>query len=366
MSLPSTHPSTPASYEPMLLYRVTGWLNVLVWRLPLPRRAVARLSATIYRNPPMPGETVVAIVGALQDAGVRCWITGGWGVDALAGKCTRTHRDLDLVVEEQDMRRAVEIMAGLGYTEWYRAESDVPMFSRIVLHDHDLAGRAVDLHPLEMSSTQVERTVGEIEGQPVPCISAALQIKTHSAYKKRWRDRSDLALLRKLGEGSATALIVPVQAAANLVEKSAREAGMPPHITALFPFLNTGAIDDETERALAALLQTIPCFDFHLAEVGRFPGVVYLAPDLRESFIALTRALAEHWPDHQPYGGAFEEIIPHLTVAYGAPIPDGLVERLPVSARAEEVWLMSRVARRWVRRRVFPLGSATGSGPGFS
>jgi len=363
MESPATQrPASPAKFEPPLFYRVTGWLNVLVWKLPLHQRVLARLSKTVYRSPPMPGEAVVTIIDALEAAGVRCWISGGWGVDALAGRCTRSHGDLDLVVEDKDIERSVEILAAHGYWEWYRADSEVPMFSRVVLHDHETAGRAVDLHPLELSGTQVEFASGEIEGRSVPCLSLSLQLKTHASYRKRWRDRSDLALLRKLGEGSVTTLIVPVPVADGLLQKSAREAGMPPHITIFYPFLNVRTIDAETESVLAALLQEVPSFDFELSDIGRFPGVVYLSPEPAAPFVALTQALAERWPDHQPYEGAFEEIVPHLTVAYGAPIPSGLAERLPVRARAEEVWLMSRVARRWTRRRAFPLGRPTGGG----
>jgi len=360
MRSPAIQPAAPPKRnEPSLFYRLTGRLNVLVWRAPLPRRVVARLSTTVYRNPPMPEDVVLAIIGALQAAGLRCWISGGWGVDALAGKRTRIHRDLDLVVEDRDIQRAIEILADLGYWEWYRADSEVPMFSRVVLHDDELAGRAVDLHPLEISGTQVEFATGEIEGRQVPCLSLALQLKTHSSYRKRWRDRADIALLRKLGEGSATTLIVPVPSAEGLLQKSAREAGLPPHITLLYPFLNARTIHGETESTLASLLQEVPSFDFALSEIGRFPGVVYVSPEPATPFVALTQALAERWPDHQPYGGAFQEVIPHLTVAYGAPIPSGLAERLPLTARAEEVWLMSRVAGRWVRRRAFPLGPLT-------
>ncbi|HEY2141851.1 MAG TPA: 2'-5' RNA ligase family protein [Solirubrobacteraceae bacterium] len=348
--------------RPSLFYRLTGRLNVLVWKMPLPRRVVARLSTTVYRSPPMPGDAVVAIVEAIQAAGMRCWISGGWGVDALAGKRTRIHRDLDLVVEDRDMQRSIEVLADLGYWEWYRAESEVPMFSRVVLHDHELAGRAVDLHPLEISGTQVEFATGEIEGRQVPCLSLELQIKTHSSYRKRWRDRTDIALLRKLSQGSATTLIVPVPAAEDLLQKSAREAGIPAHITLLYPFLNARTIDEETESTLASLLREVSSFDFSLSEIGRFPGVVYLAPDPATPFVELTRSLAEHWPDHQPYGGAFQEIIPHLTVAHGAPIPGGLSERLPVRARAEEVWLMSRAAGRWTRSGVFPLAPHADAG----
>ena len=136
---------------------------------------------------------------------------------------------------------------------------------------------------------------------------------------------------------------------------------MPPHITLLFPFLTAQTIDSDVESTLASLLQEVPSFDFALSEIGRFPGVVYLAPSPATPFIAMTQRLAERWPDNQPYEGAYEEIVPHLTVAHGARIPSGLAERLPLTARAEEVWLMSRVTGRWVRSRAFPLGvSAAG------
>ena len=183
-----------------------------------------------------------------------------------------------------------------------------------------------------------------------------LQLETHSNYRKRWRDRADIAVLRRLLEGSATTLIVPVPSADGLLAESSREAGLPAHITLLYPFLAARALGRDAELTLGSLLGEIPSFDFVLSEVGRFPGVVYLAPEPAAPFIALTQALVERWPDHQPYGGAYEEIIPHLTVAYGETAPAGLAERLPLMARAEEVWLMSRAGGRWVRRGAFPLG----------
>jgi hypothetical protein len=358
MRSPAIQPaSPPARSEPAFAYRVTGRLNRWIWRAPLPRRVVARLSDLIYRNPPMPGEAVLEIVDALGAAGVPCWINGGWGVDALAGRRTRTHRDLDLVIEERDRERAVEALGALGYWEWYRNDSDVPLFSRIVLHDHELAGRAIDLHPLELSSMQVEFATGVIEGREVACLSLEVQLKTHSNYRKRWRDRADIAVLRRLREGSATTLIVPVPAAEGVLGESSREAGLPAHITLLYPFLSVRSIDESAELALASVMRAVEPFDFVLSEVGRFPGVVYVTPEPAAPFLALTRAFVERWPDHQPYGGAFDETVPHLTVAYGEAVPSGLVEQLPLRARAEEVWLMSRAGGRWVCRRSFPLGS---------
>jgi 2'-5' RNA ligase len=353
----------PSKSEPALAYRVTGRLNRLVWRMPLPHGVLARLSALVYRNPPMSGELALSIIDALHGADVGCWINGGWGVDALAGRRTRVHRDLDLVIDDGSMRRAVEVLEGLGYHEWYRVDSDEPLFSRIVLHDHELAGRVVDLHPLDFSREHVEFSKGEIEGRSVPCLSLTSQAEAHTNYRKRWRDRADVAVLRKLLEGSTTTLIMPVPGAEDLLQRSAHETDIPAHITLLYPFLGARTIDDETEGALEALLREIPAFDFKLSEIGRFPGVVYLAPDPVAPFSALVQALVERWPDYQPYGGVHAEVVPHLTVAFGENVPRGLAERLPVSARAQEVWLMSRVAGRWVRRSVFSLGTSNGGGP---
>lgn len=355
-SLSTQRRGSPTGYRPPLFYLLAGLLNILVWRLPFPHRVLARMSTTVYRNPPMSARAALEVLDALQAEGIRHWVGGGWGVDALVGERTRSHHDLDLVVEDIAMESAVQTIERLGYWEWYRSESEVPMFSRIVMHNHDVAGRAVDIHPLRLSGTRFEFTTGNIGGREVPCLSVNLQLKTHSSYKKRWRDRADLAMLRKLAERSVTTLIVPVPAAASLRHKSARDPGMPAHITVLYPFLSASGVDEETEALLARLLAGTPAFDFKLDTVGHFPGVVYLAPDPAEPFVALTSKLAEQWPDHPPYGDAFEEIIPHLTVAHGGKAPPGVSERLPVRGRAEEVWLMSKVAGRWIRRARFQLG----------
>lgn len=313
----------------------------------------------LYRNPPMLAETVLCVIDALQAAGVACWVSGGWGVDALAGRRTRTHRDLDLIVDAQNIERALEVLRTLGYWEWYRTDSDVPLFSRIVVHDHELAGRAIDLHPLDISDEHVKLATGTIEGRMVGCLALMSQLAAHSRYKKRWFDRADLSVLRRLLDCSVTALIVPVRAAEGLVDRSARDVGMPAHITLIYPFLAGRTIDHDTELALASLIHEIPSFDFTMAEAGHFPGVVYLVPEPAAPFVELTEALARRWPERPPYGGAYEEIVPHLTVANADTVPAALAGRLPVNARADEVWLMVRVAARWVRRGRFPLGASS-------
>jgi lincosamide nucleotidyltransferase A/C/D/E len=182
--------------QPSLFYLVTGRLNAVLWRLPLPRRVLVRLSGILYRSPPMPAEVVLGIVDAMHAAGLRCWVAGGWGVDALVGRPTRTHRDLDLAVEHRDMQKAMQVLHGLGYREWYRLVPDVPLLTQIVFTDHPVAGRAVDLHPLEFFGSPPGLTTGEMAGRQVPCLTVATQVANRSLHQRS--ERIDLVLLREL------------------------------------------------------------------------------------------------------------------------------------------------------------------------
>ena len=52
---------------------------------------------------------------AINQAGVDVWVDGGWGVDALAGRETRRHKDLDLLVAADDVSRAEAVLAEQGF-----------------------------------------------------------------------------------------------------------------------------------------------------------------------------------------------------------------------------------------------------------
>lgn len=173
--------------------------------------------------------------------------------------------------------------------------------------------------------------------------------------------------------GPASALLVPVPAAEPLVHEHrlahdpVAPLGVPAHITLLFPFVPPTALDADVERAVAAVVAGFPAFDFELRDVRRFEdGVVYLAPEPERPFTALTEAFTARWPEYQPYGGDFDTVIPHLTVAKinGAPVAaleSVLRPGLPVATRATEVWLMEgKVDDGWERRAAFPLGVSAG------
>jgi 2'-5' RNA ligase len=160
--------------------------------------------------------------------------------------------------------------------------------------------------------------------------------------------------IRQLGlTRPASALAVPVPAAAEIIPL--------PRITVLFPFVAPRRIDPRLQAAIRQIASQAAPFEFALARVDRFPGVLYLAPEPSEPFKRLTAQCTARWPEVPPYGGAYDEVVPHLTVAEGAE-PPGLAEqlerRLPLRTEATHLALLVRERRsRWSIRARFPLGA---------
>jgi 2'-5' RNA ligase len=101
----------------------------------------------------------------------------------------------------------------------------------------------------------------------------------------------------------------------------AASVGLPAHVTVLFPFLAPGNLAPGARRELASIAADTEPFDVIFASVGRFPNVVYLMPEPSRPFAHLTAAVFARFPAFPPYEGAFEEVVPHLTVAESASAP---------------------------------------------
>jgi len=166
----------------------------------------------------------------------------------------------------------------------------------------------------------------------------------------------------------ASGLIVPVEATLDLVAPwleliPATSRDLPSHVTALWPFLPSEELDEGVERRLEALLADAAPFDFALARVSGFADVATLAPEPAAPFVALTELLWREWPECPPFGGAYDEIVPYLTVAMD-PTPaqreairESLAGRLPVAAHADAVLLVAEDDDSVLRvRRRFALG----------
>jgi len=133
-------------------------------------------------------EDVHEILDRLDAAGVTWWLDGGWGVDALLGRQTRAHHDIDFAVLAKGLPRLAAV-----FGEFRRINED-HWPSAYVLRDD--RGRELDFHPLELdaegngwqpqadgSRALWPRTalaaIGRIGEREVPCTSPEFQVEAH-------------------------------------------------------------------------------------------------------------------------------------------------------------------------------------------
>ena len=154
----------------------------------------------------MSADDVLSVMTLLRAARADVWIGGGWGIDALLGRETRPHRDLDLMHRVEQEPMVVAALAGAGFAEtldWRPV--------RFVVTDP--AGREIDLHPLAFApdgsavQASLERdrpfvyparcfVTGRIGDSAVGCLSAEQQVYFHQGYEPKEHDRHDMAQLR--------------------------------------------------------------------------------------------------------------------------------------------------------------------------
>ena len=63
----------------------------------------------------MDASTVRRFVPQLEQAGIPVWLDGGWGIDALLGRETRPHHDLDLIVRVSDVLKVLDVLQPAGF-----------------------------------------------------------------------------------------------------------------------------------------------------------------------------------------------------------------------------------------------------------
>ncbi len=62
----------------------------------------------------MQSTDVLQIITWLETAGIPIWLDGGWGVDALVGRQTRPHDDLDVVIALHHVEPAQQILGAVS------------------------------------------------------------------------------------------------------------------------------------------------------------------------------------------------------------------------------------------------------------
>lgn len=142
----------------------------------------------------------------------------------------------------------------------------------------------------------------------------------------------------------------------------AASLGARAHVTVLFPFLPEIDLTPTVRGELAGVAASVEPFDVRFATTRRWEGVLWLVPDPAEPFLRLTAAAARRWPDWPPYGGLFDTVIPHLTIAESDTAPMADLESrvgaaLPFTGRAThlETWFQDP-SGRWRPRWRIALG----------
>jgi 2'-5' RNA ligase len=143
--------------------------------------------------------------------------------------------------------------------------------------------------------------------------------------------------------------------------------GIPAHITVLFPFVPPAYLDDALVGRLAGIFSAVPAFEHRLVRTNWFDeDVLWLEPEDDAPFRSLTESVHREFPDYPPFGGQFEDVVPHLTIADRCPLTqmqsaEYLVQRhLPINCTAMGVSLMVQrdASGAWSRATSFALGEA--------
>lgn len=157
-------------------------------------------------NPDMTVDALVSLLQLFELAALETWLDGGWGVDALLGKQTRPHKDVDLLVRVTDLSK---LDAFLGSRGFFRRPDGTP--SNYVLADGH--GLEVDIHAIEFDSLgnglyrMSDGNIwvypatgfhgrGMVGGVEVRCLSPETQVVCHAhGYTPVEKDLRDMALL---------------------------------------------------------------------------------------------------------------------------------------------------------------------------
>ena len=101
-------------------------------------------------------EDLMKVIELFENTGITYWLDGGWGVDILAGKQTRIHRDIDINFDAQHTEKLLNVLLNLGYkidTDWKPV--------RIELYSDELG--YLDIHPFVLNEDGTSKQA-DLEG----------------------------------------------------------------------------------------------------------------------------------------------------------------------------------------------------------
>lgn len=251
---------------------------------------------------------VVAFLQAVRPLTV--WIDGGWGVDALLGRQTRPHADLDVVIDCRDLAELDAGLAAHGYRRAGRRDGHVFVSG---------TGLEVDVHAVGFDPRgygcfalpegdewpfppSAFTGVGVIGGVAVRCLSAEAQVHCHAqGYQPQARDLADMAALQR-----TFGVVLPLALCPAAPETAAASSDSPPRIRAQYHLRRTA--------------QGIDAFDVR--------RLIRLSADLPVRMIdplTLAELDEDHWYFHTGRRPTPRGILEHLTLILGCDLDAPIV-----------------------------------------
>src|SRR5215471_1137910 len=141
----------------------------------------------------MTSSDVDRIYTLLEDQGIEIWIDGGWAVDSLLNRQTRSHKDLDIAVQWKHVPALRQLLESRGF-EQTREDSEW----NFVLADDQ--GRELDVHAfvfdnegnvvdgIRYPAASLTGT-GTIDGHSVRCIEAKYMVEFLAPYINKWPEK---------------------------------------------------------------------------------------------------------------------------------------------------------------------------------
>jgi len=158
-------------------------------------------------TPEMPADTVLELLTVFAAAGIAVWLDGGWAVDAALEQQTRSHKDLDLILQVSDLPAFTALLTDRGFA--LQAGGSACNFILA-----DAVGHEVDVHAVVFSPAgdgvyrmgNGEDWIfpargfeghGKIQGVSVRCLTPEVQVACHAqGYVPTAKDLQDMAFLQ--------------------------------------------------------------------------------------------------------------------------------------------------------------------------
>lgn len=188
------------------------WMSSAVSRAPAHSLLGCLSPLRTLLRPATTERQVLAILDILDEAALRYWIAGGWGIDALVGDQTRGHDDVDIILDafEHNIHRAADALRAHGFNlqehdrfpTWmpdrWCFQDNLNCQVELVSLDLDRVKRAFLREAPDRGGDFLPFGTGTIAGRAVPCLSPGAQRIVHGGFPARPTDHSDLALLERL------------------------------------------------------------------------------------------------------------------------------------------------------------------------